>query len=190
MRGLSRTRTRAVATVIVVGATLIGGLLGAALSWRWSPPTSRELVIGARQYAFEPSRIQVNSGDTLHIRLVSLDVVHGLFFEGHDLDAEIHPQQRTFFVRHPSTGEDWREVEEVTFVAGRPGKYRYRCSHTCGTLHPFMQGEMIVEPNIPLYAGSGALLGLFAGMTMVTFARGRNETAGRAEEWDDVAFRD
>jgi heme/copper-type cytochrome/quinol oxidase subunit 2 len=153
---------------------LIGALVGIALSWRWSAPTSRELVIGARQYAYDPPVIRVNSGDTLHLRLVSLDVVHGLFLEGHDIDTEIHPQQKTFRVRHPSTGEDWREVEELTFVVGKPGKYRYRCSHTCGSLHPFMQGEMIVEPNLPFYAGIGSLVGLFAGMMMSAFLENRS----------------
>jgi plastocyanin len=190
MRGIIRGNPRAATTIVVCGITLLGGLIGAALSWRWAEPISRELVIGARQYAYEPAKLRVNSGDTLHIRLVSLDVVHGLYFEGHDIDAQIHPQQRTFYIRHPSTGEDWREVEQVTIVAGRPGKYRYRCSHTCGPLHPFMQGELIVEPNVPLYAGGGALLGLFAGMTLMMFAGNRSAPTEHGEEMADVVAHD
>lgn len=107
------------------------------------PPVS----IMARQYAYEPHRIIVDVGDEVHLRLASTDVVHGFYLEGHDIQAEIRPGSLSFRVRHPSMEEDFREVEELVFIADRPGKYRFRCSVTCGTLHPFMQGEFIVRPN-------------------------------------------
>lgn len=127
------------------------------------------IQITARQYAFLPHRIEVEPGDEVHLRLVSTDVVHGFFLEGHDIEAEIRPGSPFARVRHPSTDEGFQEVEEIVFTAGRPGKYRYRCSVTCGTLHPFMQGEMIVRPN-RLYRASlaaswaiaAAILGLMA----------------------------
>jgi hypothetical protein len=50
-------------------------------------------------------------------------------------------------MRHPSEGAGWKWVEEIVFVAHKTGKFRYRCSHTCGYLHPFMLGEMFVEPD-------------------------------------------
>jgi len=160
-------RSRFLRLGIVFGAVALGGALGAVGSWRSVEPATRALDIKARQYAYEPSVIRVNSGDTLRIRLASLDVVHGFYVEGHDVDAEIPPQQKTFRVRNPSKGKEWREVDELVFVAGRPGKYRFRCSHTCGTMHPFMLGELIVEPNVPLHAGLGSLAGLFVGMLLV-----------------------
>lgn len=107
----------------------------------------RQVSITARQYGYSPHRIVVNSGDEVRLHLVALDVVHGFYLEGHDIEAEIRPGALRFRVRRPSTGEPFREVEELSFVAGRPGKYRYRCSVTCGTLHPFMQGELVVRPN-------------------------------------------
>jgi heme/copper-type cytochrome/quinol oxidase subunit 2 len=154
---------------VVIGATAFCGLVATIMSWQRTAPTARNFEIKARQYAYEPPKIHVNSGDTLSIRLASLDVVHGFFLEGHDLDAEIHPQKKRFLVRHPSRDEEWREVEEMSFVVGAPGKYRYRCSHTCGTMHPFMMGEMIVAPNLPLHAGIGSLIGLFLGMSITAF---------------------
>jgi heme/copper-type cytochrome/quinol oxidase subunit 2 len=169
-------KRRKLAPLLVLGSTLIGAAAGIALSWQWAEPGSREVVIGARQYAYDPPVIHVAAGDTLSIRLVSLDVVHGLYFEGHDLDARIYPQQKTFLVRHPSTGEEWSEVDRVTLIAGRPGKYRYRCSHTCGSMHPFMQGELVVEPNLPFRGGIGALVGLFAGMIMKTLVESRTSS--------------
>ena len=105
------------------------------------------LEIMASQYAYAPHRIVVDPGAEVQLKLASTDVVHGFYLEGHDIEAEIRPGSLTTWVRHPSTGEDFRETEEIVFTAGRPGKYRYRCSVTCGTLHPFMQGEMIVRPN-------------------------------------------
>lgn len=114
---------------------------------------AREVLITARQYAFEPHRIVVDAGDKLRLRLASQDVVHGLFLEGHDLEAEIRPGKLTFLARRPSAGEGFREVEEVEITTSRPGKYRYRCSISCGTLHPFMQGELVVRPNLVFHAG-------------------------------------
>ena len=51
-------------------------------------------------------------------------------------------------------------------LADQRGKFRYRCSVSCGPLHPFMIGELIVGPNVPLWRAIGvalvALAGLFA----------------------------
>jgi cytochrome c oxidase subunit 2 len=156
--------------LLLILTTIIGSIIGVVLGWSSPEPIRRDILIKARQYAFEPSVIRVNRGDTLHIKLVSLDVVHGFFVEGYDLDAEIFANQKTFNIRHPSTDEEWLEVDELVIIADRRGKFRYRCSHTCGSLHPFMQGELIVEPNTPNHAGFGGVFGLFIGM-MWNFAR-------------------
>ena len=129
----------------------------------------REFHIRARQYAYDPPVITVNKGDEIHIRLSSLDVVHGFFLEGYDIDAEIEPGKKGFLMRHPSEGDEFFPVEEIVFTAERTGKFRYRCSHTCGTLHPFMLGEFIVRPNYPYLAAMGATVGIFIAMFMVFF---------------------
>ncbi|MFQ5650005.1 MAG: hypothetical protein ACE5IY_08690 [bacterium] len=154
-------------------ATTIGCLVGGLWGWSSPDPVSREIFIKARQYAFDPAVIRVNQGDTLHIRLVSLDVVHGFFLEGHDVDAEVFAHQKTFNVRHLSTDGGWSEVKEVVVVTNRRGKFRYRCSHTCGSMHPFMQGELIVQPNTPYHAGVGGVFGLFIGMMWLFVQRGK-----------------
>ena len=46
----------------------------------------------------------------------------------------------------------------VTFVADKEGKFKFRCSIPCGTLHPFMIGELNVEPNSPLARALAATL--------------------------------
>jgi cytochrome c oxidase subunit 2 len=145
-------------------AVLVGAILGVVVGWSSSEPGTKEILIKARQYAYEPSVIEVNRGDTLHIRLISLDVVHGFFVEGYDTDAQIFANQKKFKFRRPSQDKNWEEVDRITIITNKTGKFRYRCSHTCGTMHPFMQGELIVHPNTPFHAGVGACFGLAFGM--------------------------
>ncbi|OGQ79860.1 MAG: hypothetical protein A2289_21470 [Deltaproteobacteria bacterium RIFOXYA12_FULL_58_15] len=156
----------AVATAVAIGATV-----GTLALDQTEPPQDRQILVRARQYAYDPPVIRANRGDRLFLKLVALDVVHGFFLEGYDLDVEITPQQNKFKVRHPSRHDDWAEQEEVIVVVDKPGKFRFRCSHTCGSLHPFMSGELIVEPNHVLHAGLGAGGGLFLGSVVIAWRR-------------------
>lgn len=120
--------------------------------------------IRARQYAYDPPVINVHRGDSVCIRLSSLDVVHGFYLEGYGIDAEIFPMKPLIRLRDPSQQDGFRDAEKIAFRADKVGKFRYRCSHTCGYLHPFMQGELVVGPNYPFRAAVGAAVGiLFAG---------------------------
>jgi heme/copper-type cytochrome/quinol oxidase subunit 2 len=150
--------------LLPVASTLLGIILGIAIGFSSPSPVSRDILIKARQYAYDPPKLFVNKGDTLNIRLASLDVVHGFFLEGYDVDATVYAQNKSFKFRKPSEGENWREVEGFTVIANRNGKFRYRCSHTCGTMHPFMQGELVVKPNSTFHAGIGGVVGLLVGM--------------------------
>lgn len=142
----------------------------------------KEFYIKARQYAYDPPRITVNKGDEVHIRLASLDVVHGFFLEGYDIDAQIEPGVRKFKFRHPSQTREFTEVDEIVFTAARAGKFRYRCSHTCGTLHPFMQGELIVRPNYPFLAGAGGATGILISAFLMLFLDARKDRPGMPAE--------
>ncbi|MFQ6113900.1 MAG: hypothetical protein ACE5NG_07395 [bacterium] len=166
-------RAKLKVVVLPILATILGSIIGGVMGWVSPNPTRRDIFIKARQYAFEPPVIRVNHGDTLHIKLASLDVVHGFFVEGYDVDAEIFAHQKTFNIRHPSKKEGWTEVNELVIVANRRGKFRYRCSHTCGSMHPFMQGELIVQPNTAYHAGLGCIFGLFLGMMWMFAFRGK-----------------
>jgi len=98
-------------------------------------PTRREIRVNARMFAFEPARLHVNRGDQVTLILHSDDVVHGLYLDGYDVNIKTTPGRSV----------------QATFVANRAGKFRYRCSVTCGSLHPFMIGELIVGPNVPFW---------------------------------------
>jgi len=112
-------------------------------------PRSQRVEIEASQFAFAPGRIQVNQGDTVVITLTASDVVHGFYLEGYGISQRVEPGVE----------------QQITFTADRRGKFRYRCSVSCGPLHPFMIGELIVGPNLPFWRAVGvtvtALIGLF-----------------------------
>jgi heme/copper-type cytochrome/quinol oxidase subunit 2 len=156
--------------VIVAGA----GVAGAMLVRPSAPPQERRIKMTARQYAFDPPVLRVNQGDTVRLRIQSVDVTHGLYLEGFDLNIKIIPDSPYLEVTHPGRPEvPMERVEEVIFVADRTGKFRYRCSHTCGTMHPFMQGELVVAPNRLLGAGIGGSVGLLLAAAFVAMRRDR-----------------
>lgn len=112
-------------------------------------PTTRLVRVEASQFSYSPSTITVNQGDTVTIQLVSTDVVHGLYVDGYGVSVQADPGQ----------------TKSLTFLASRPGSYRFRCNVTCGALHPFMIGKLIVGENTTLIRSLGflfvAAFGLF-----------------------------
>ena len=132
----------------------------------------------ARQYAFDPAVIRVNRGDTLRVQITSVDVVHGFYVEGYDIDATILPQSPYLELSHPSRPkEPAKKVNEIVFVADRAGKFRFRCSQTCGTMHPFMNGELVVAPNRLFGAGLGGAVGVLLAGCAISLWDGRKLTS-------------
>ncbi len=122
-------------------------------------PEQRVVRVQASQFAYSPSVISVNPGDTVTIKLISTDVVHGLYVDGYGASVEADPGQ----------------TATLTFVASRPGSFRIRCNVTCGAMHPFMIGKLNVGSNTTLMRSIGlALLGI-AGMML--FPRSTNGEA-------------
>ena len=95
---------------------------------------ARTINVDARQFSFEPATLDVQRGDTVTLHLESLDALHGLSIDGYAVNIQAEPGKST----------------DVTFVADKPGTFKFRCSVTCGALHPFMIGELTVEPDLPL----------------------------------------
>ncbi len=122
--------------ISIVALTILGVLavLVAPLPIFASTPQARRIEINARQFAYEPAMLSVQRGDTITFHLESLDATHGLFVDGYDVNIQAEPGKSA----------------EVTFVADKEGTFKFRCSVSCGTLHPFMIGELDVEPNVPL----------------------------------------
>jgi len=154
--------------VIVVGAGAAAGTLLPSAA----PVEERRIQMTARQYAYDPPVLHVNRGDTVRLRIRSLDVTHGFYLEAFDINASIIPDSPYLELTHPSRkGEPAKRAEELVFVADKTGKFRFRCSRVCGNMHPFMQGELIVAPNRLAGAGIGACVGLLAAAAIVALRR-------------------
>ena len=97
----------------------------------------RDVDIAASQYDFSPGVISVNQGDRVTVELVSTDVVHGLYLDGYELEVTADPGQ----------------TATLSFIADKSGTFRFRCSVTCGPLHPFMIGKLQVGSNTLLWRG-------------------------------------
>ena len=111
-------------------------------------PVERTVHIQASRFEYNPAILAVNPGDRVMIELVATDVVHGLSIDGYDLEATADPG----------------ETAHLSFVADRQGSFRFRCTVTCGYMHPFMIGKLQVGQNDLLWrAAALAFLALVAG---------------------------
>ncbi|MFZ2362383.1 MAG: cupredoxin domain-containing protein [Anaerolineae bacterium] len=147
-RRVTRSLAAAVATALLALAALLVPLPTGATA-----AGEREITLDARMFAFEPGRLRVNQGDRVTVILHSTDVVHGLYIDGYGIDITAEPGRPA----------------QASFVADKLGKFRYRCSVSCGAMHPFMIGELIVGPNIP-FGRAVASLFIVAIGSLVTVA--------------------
>lgn len=116
-------------------------------------PQARTFRIEARQFAYSPSALKVNAGDTVTIQLVSTDVVHGLYVDSYNASVVADPGQ----------------TATLTFTADKPGSFRFRCNLTCGAMHPFMIGKLTVGSHQWLYRS--IVLSLLASISLIFIAR-------------------
>jgi heme/copper-type cytochrome/quinol oxidase subunit 2 len=106
-------------------------------------PVERTFRIQASRFEYSPAILSANPGDRVTIELAATDVVHGLSIDGYNLETSADPGQ----------------TARLTFVADRQGSFRFRCTVTCGNMHPFMIGKLQVGQNDRLWRAA-ALLGL------------------------------
>jgi len=84
--------------------------------------------------------VLVNKGDRVLFRGISRDVTHGFYIDGYTTS-----DQKIFVLPGRIL-----EIGPITF--DREGKFKLRCSVTCGPLHPFMVMDVVVRPNIQYYS--------------------------------------
>ena len=122
----------------------------------------RVITILAKRFEYNPSKIVLQKGELVTLRLESLDVTHGLYLDGYDINIKARPGV----------------IGKATFRADKSGRFTFRCSETCGAFHPYMIGFLTVEPNTRYLAFIACVVGvsvLAAGI--VCFSKKRKETA-------------
>ncbi len=117
----------------------------APMPYTATAPADRVIRVDAGSFQYSPAVIDVNPGDRITLELVSHDVVHGLYVDDYGVNVTADPGQ----------------TARVTFVADKVGTFRFRCSVTCGALHPFMIGKLQVGGNT-LFVRALGLAGIAA----------------------------
>ena len=92
-------------------------------------PKTIEIAMTAKQYEFDPSVINAKMGDTIVIKITSLDVEHGFSLPEFGVNEVISPG----------------EHKTITFKANKQGEFTFRCSVYCGSGHQSMTGKIVVE---------------------------------------------
>jgi heme/copper-type cytochrome/quinol oxidase subunit 2 len=133
------SRAKLTTISLFVALAIVVGLVPIPVS---AKPVTRQITMTADQFAFDPPVLKVNQGDRVRLTLHAADVVHGFYLDAYGLKTRVEPGVS----------------QQIEFVANQTGKFRYRCSVSCGSLHPFMIGELVVSPNWPFARSVGLLL--------------------------------
>ena len=94
-------------------------------------PERRVIRVNAERFSFTPSRIEIEAGEDVEIRLTSDDTSHGFRIRGLDTNVTV-----------PKRGKG--EIS-VPLKVDKPGRYLFECSRMCGAGHNFMRGELVVR---------------------------------------------
>jgi cytochrome c oxidase subunit 2 len=100
----------------------------------------RVIRVTAERFSFTPSRIEIDPGEEVEVRIKSDDTSHGFRIVGTDTDVTIPKRGKGDIV--------------VPLKFDKPGRYVFECSRMCGAGHNFMRGEVIVREGTNT-AGTG-----------------------------------
>ncbi|HET9793878.1 MAG TPA: cupredoxin domain-containing protein [Thermoanaerobaculia bacterium] len=92
-------------------------------------PAPRVVEVTARRFEFTPAAIRLRKGETVTLRLRTLDVRHGLFSRPLGIDAEFEPGA----------------ARDVTITPRETGTFVVICDRFCGSGHGNMKIAVVVE---------------------------------------------
>lgn len=92
-----------------------------------TPP--RIVPISAKKFEFTPNVVTLKRGETVTLRLTSLDRPHGFLQKDLGFDADIDPSKPV----------------DVTITPKTPGRYTVICDDYCGSGHGNMKMTIVVE---------------------------------------------
>ncbi|MBP6859847.1 MAG: cupredoxin domain-containing protein [Candidatus Magasanikbacteria bacterium] len=89
----------------------------------------KEFIVTAKQWSFSPSTIKVKKGDTVVLKVTSVDVAHGLMLPSFNIKETLEPGK----------------TKTIEFAADKAGTFTFSCSVACGAGHKAMTGTLVVE---------------------------------------------
>jgi cytochrome c oxidase subunit 2 len=89
----------------------------------------RIIEITAKQFEFVPGEIHTNVGETITLKITSIDVAHSFAIPQLGIDEKLFPNQTT----------------EVTLTPDKAGRFSFFCSVYCGAGHSDMRGILVVN---------------------------------------------
>ena len=116
-----------VVSVMLVVVTLVFAL---PVFTQTETPETKVFELTAEKYKFEPSKITVNKGDKVVLKIKSKDTTHGI-------TVSDFGQKRALINKD--------EVTTVEFVADKAGIFEYRCTKFCGWGHLFGFEKLKIE---------------------------------------------
>lgn len=91
----------------------------------------RVINVVAERFTFVPSRIRLELGETVELRIRSLDTNHGFRIEKTGINVIV-----------PKRGKG---DARILFRAQEKGVFRFHCSKACGAGHTIMRGRIVVN---------------------------------------------
>ena len=143
----SQTRIFAYSHILILLSLFITIIAIYTIAFSSRAEEVRVIELTAKQFAFQlkdgTSIIKIEKGEKVIFRVKSLDVTHGFYIDGLNINEEIPPGEIV-------------NIGPIVFTT--VGKYKIRCGIACGPLHPFMTADIVVEEHGINYV----LYGMFA----------------------------
>lgn len=109
----------------------IAALMAGCAAQEDTPEEARVIDVEVSRYRFDPGTgfaLNVSRGETVVLRLTSLDVTHGFSILEYGINVEVPPGA----------------VVEVRFTADKAGDFTIYCTVFCGSGHPQHKGTLHV----------------------------------------------
>ena len=128
---------RAIAVIVLIAVIAAAG---AALVFFQGPAPEvpatgdvKQFSLTARQWEFDQTQLEVNTGDMVILNVTGLDdgtgTGHGFAISEYDIDEVIRVS----------------ETQTIQFIATRQGTFSFFCSVPCGSGHNTMRGTFVVN---------------------------------------------
>ena len=117
---------------LLVGSALLASVVTLPAAAPSQSAAPRVIDVVAERFEFWPSEIAIDQGETVELRIHSLDTLHGFRIVGTETNLVIPKRGSGYVV--------------TRFTGGEAGRYTFECSRMCGAGHNFMRGSLVVRP--------------------------------------------